>query len=154
MLRSLELKIPPAIVFLLVALLMYVLSVAVPAATWPVPGRGFIGVFMLAWGCLLVGMGISAFRAHKTSFNPGAPASATMLVTRGIYRRTRNPMYLGLLFVLIGWAVYLSNLVALLGLPLFVLYMNRFQIQAEERVLHEKFGNAYYTYTVMVRRWL
>ncbi|MDO4905287.1 MAG: isoprenylcysteine carboxylmethyltransferase family protein [Lautropia sp.] len=154
MMRSLELKIPPPLVFLLAGLIMYGLRGLVPAATWSVPGRVYIALFMLAWGCLIGALGLAAFHAHRTSYSPKVLDRTNILVTRGIYRQTRNPMYLGLLFVLIGWAVYLSNFVSLLGLPLFVWYMNRFQIEPEERALEAKFGNAYFFYVATVKRWL
>ena len=63
-------------------------------------------------------------------------------------------MYLGLSVTLMGWAVFLSNLVALLATPLFVLYINRFQINPEERVLSSLFGAEYAVYKGKVRRWL
>lgn len=63
-------------------------------------------------------------------------------------------MYLGLLFVLIGCFVILGALGAVVGLPAFMLYITRFQIQPEERALHSKFGSAYTTYKTRVRRWL
>ena len=75
-------------------------------------------------------------------------------LTTGLYRVTRNPMYLGMLLVLFGWAVFLSNLAALLIAPLFALYITRFQIIPEERVLAEKFGAAFMAYQSQVRRWL
>jgi protein-S-isoprenylcysteine O-methyltransferase Ste14 len=67
---------------------------------------------------------------------------------------TRNPMYLGLLFVLLGWAIFLSNLLALAGIPAFVLYMNRFQIGPEERALTARFGEDFAIYKTRVRRWI
>jgi len=82
------------------------------------------------------------------------PQSASALVVSGIYRFTRNPMYVGFLFVLLGWAVWLSNGLSFLFLPAFVLYMNRFQIQPEERALHARFGQEFVAYTSRVRRWL
>ncbi|MDO4682629.1 MAG: isoprenylcysteine carboxylmethyltransferase family protein [Lautropia sp.] len=151
--RFLDLKIPPVIVFVAVALLMLGCTHWVPSATWPMPGRRFTAFFMLAWGLLIGGLSISAFKAHQTSLNPHRPHKTVTLVTRGIYRQTRNPMYLGLLFLLIGWGIYLSNVVALLGLPLFVLYMTEFQIKPEERVLAEKFGTSYIGYASTVKRW-
>jgi len=82
------------------------------------------------------------------------PERTTSLVTGGIYRFTRNPMYIGLLLVLIGVASYLSSVWLLVGPVVFVLYMNRFQIAPEERVLSQAFGATYATYQSTVRRWL
>jgi protein-S-isoprenylcysteine O-methyltransferase Ste14 len=75
-------------------------------------------------------------------------------VSGGIYRFTRNPMYLGRLLQLAGWAVFLSNALAALLLPVYVLYINRFQVQPEERALLERFGSEYAAYQQRVRRWL
>ena len=98
--------------------------------------------------------GIVSFRRAKTTINPHKPSAASSLVTSGVYRYTRNPMYLGLSVTLMGWAVFLSNPLALLAVPLFVLYINRFQINPEERVLSSLFGAEYAAYKEKVRRWL
>lgn len=105
-------------------------------------------------GGALAFAGKIAFGRAKTTINPLRPANASSLVTSGIYRFTRNPMYLGLLFVLVAWALYLSSALAFVGPYLFVLYIRRFQIAPEERVLAAKFGDAYSDYTSQVRRWL
>ena len=86
--------------------------------------------------------------------NPIKPDTASSLVSSGVYRFTRNPMYLGLSVTLLGWAMFLSNPLALLAVPLFVLYINRFQINPEERVLSSLFGAGYAAYKEKVRRWL
>ncbi|HEV8366930.1 MAG TPA: isoprenylcysteine carboxylmethyltransferase family protein, partial [Pyrinomonadaceae bacterium] len=75
-------------------------------------------------------------------------------VSTGVYRFTRNPMYLGLLLTLLGWAAFLSNPASLLFVPIFVLYINRFQIKPEEQVLSSLFGAEYMAYKSRVRRWL
>ena len=82
------------------------------------------------------------------------PETTASIVTTGIYRVTRNPMYLGLAFVLMGWATYLANLAALLLVPAFVAYMTRFQIKPEERALLAKFGLSFAEYLAAVRRWI
>ena len=98
--------------------------------------------------------GIVSFRRAKTTINPSKPSAASSLVTSGVYRYTRNPMYLGLSVTLMGWAVFLSNPLALLAVPLFMLYINRFQINPEERALSSLFGAEYVAYREKVRRWL
>ena len=82
------------------------------------------------------------------------PESASALVVSGIYRLTRNPMYLGFLLILLGWALFLSNGLAVLAVPAFVFYMNRFQIEPEERALAAIFGAEFVAYKSHVRRWL
>ena len=98
--------------------------------------------------------GVVAFRRSRTTVNPLSPEQASSLVVHGIYRFTRNPMYLGFLLALTGWSVHLANLAAVLLLPVFVAYMNRFQIQPEERALLQNFGARFAAYTQAVRRWL
>ena len=83
-----------------------------------------------------------------------APQKASALVTSGVYRITRNPMYLGMLLVLAGWGVWLGNAAAFVGLPLFVAVLNLLQIAPEERVLRERFGDAFTRYAARVRRWI
>jgi protein-S-isoprenylcysteine O-methyltransferase Ste14 len=86
--------------------------------------------------------------------NPMKPDPTSSLVVSGIYRYTRNPMYLGFLLILLAWAAALSNLLALVSLLAFVLYMNRFQIVPEERILASRFAQDYAEYRARVRRWL
>lgn len=108
---------------------------------------------------VLVGIGFSAagvlaFRRARTTVNPAKPEQASSLVGSGVYRITRNPMYVGLTFVLVAWAVFLSSVWALLGPIGFVLYIGRFQIAPEERALAMLFGSEYADYRAKVRRWL
>lgn len=72
----------------------------------------------------------------------------------GVYRATRNPMYVGLALLLLAWTVYLGAPLALLGVAAFVAYITRFQIVPEERVLAQKFGPEFGAYRSRVRRWL
>ena len=98
--------------------------------------------------------GVISFRRARTTVNLMKPESASALVCGGVYRLTRNPMYLGMLFVLIAWAVFLFSAWALPGPAIFVFYMDRFQIAPEERVLSAMFGAEYLAYKSRVRRWL
>jgi protein-S-isoprenylcysteine O-methyltransferase Ste14 len=98
--------------------------------------------------------GIVSFRRARTTVNPMKPEAATSLVSSGIYRITRNPMYVGLLFVLVAWAAGLSSAWSMLEPLAFFLYIGRFQITPEERVLSQLFGAEYSAYKARVRRWL
>lgn len=109
--------------------------------------------------CLAVGLaiglaGVRSFRSAGTTVNPLKPDGSSALVVNGIFRRTRNPMYLGLLLLLLGWGLYLANPFALLLVVAFPPYMNRFQIRPEERALEAAFGQAFTEYRRRVRRWL
>jgi protein-S-isoprenylcysteine O-methyltransferase Ste14 len=98
--------------------------------------------------------GLLAFRASRTTVNPLAPQRSRVLVTRGVYRITRNPMYLGMALLLAAWALALGSAWAAAGPLAFGLYITRFQIGPEERALQALFGPAYADYCRRVRRWL
>lgn len=98
--------------------------------------------------------GLVEFRKARTTMNPMRPDAASALVRGGVFRWTRNPMYLGMAIVLLGWAIYLAHPLSLLGIPCFIAYLNRFQIAPEERVLERRFGAEFLAYRESVRRWL
>lgn len=151
---NLETKIPPPIVALGVGTLMWLASFIVPPIDMPYSLRLGIMLFFVLSGLSLGLAGILAFKHAQTTLNPTQPATTSALVRTGIFRYTRNPMYLGLLLVLLGWAAFLSNVAAFAIAPVFVLYINRCQILPEERVLTSKFGADFAAYKNRVRRWL
>ena len=142
--HALELKVPPLIVAVLILAAMWLASRSGPSIDLPPLIRTVGAGAIAASGGILAFAGKIAFRRAKTTINPMRPANASSLVTSGIYRFTRNPMYLGLLLLLLGWSVYLSSV--FVG-PVLL-------IAPEERVLAAKFGEAYLDYTSRVRRWL
>jgi protein-S-isoprenylcysteine O-methyltransferase Ste14 len=152
--QRLELKVPPLALVLLVGGLMWWIAWAAPALGFAFPARLICAVGAIVIGLAVVGMGVFSFRRAKTTVNPMKPDSSSALVVTGIYRLTRNPMYLGFLWILLGWGIFLSNVLAFLALPVFVLYMNRFQIEPEERALTRLFGQTFVTYVNHVRRWI
>ena len=152
--RALELKIPPPVVALLCAALMWGLAHKWPAFAWQHALRGPLALALAACGLACDLSGLIAFRRHRTTVNPLAPDRSTAIVQDGIYRVTRNPMYLGMLLVLIGWAAYLGNAASLVVLPLFVWVLNTLQIKPEERILRERFGEHFTRYAARVRRWV
>ena len=149
----LELLIPPPLVALLVGAAMWGGSLVAPlvgAPSFCVPVAMAIAIAGLAVSTA----GRLAFRSAKTTANPLKPQAATSLVVAGIYRVTRNPMYVGLALVLVGWAVFLWSAWALLWPLVFVAYIARFQIAPEERALAVLFGEEYSAYKSRVRPWL
>lgn len=151
---TLELKIPPPAVALAIALLMWFTSILFGYI--PIPLNYRLGA---ALALLVIGQGISisgivAFRRAKTTLNPLKPGTSSALVTSGIFRFTRNPMYLGLLLTLMGWAAFIASPPALVFLFFYVVYINRFQVDPEERVLSSLFGEDYAAYKMRVRRWV
>jgi protein-S-isoprenylcysteine O-methyltransferase Ste14 len=150
----LELKIPPLVVTGLFAGAALLSSRFVPIAQISFPGHRQVATALLALGGLVAGIGVIEFRRARTTVDPRFPERTTAVVASGIYRVTRNPMYAGFAVALLGLAVWGGTLVGCLAVPLFVLYMNRFQIEPEERAMLDKFGAEYREYMRRVRRWI
>ena len=151
--KILELKIPPLPLAVVFGALMWAID------RWLLPHsdrsgvRTGISVVIFGIAVAILAAAIIGFRRARTTVDPMHPEAASAIVTSGIYRFTRNPMYLAFLLALVAWAVFLGNVVAAL-LPLcFVLYMNRFQIAPEEQALRARFGAPYEAYLRTVRRW-
>lgn len=152
--QVLELKIPPPVVAVLIAASMWGISRVTPLLEVLASIRVAAAISIALAGVGFAVAGAVSFRRAKTTTNPMKPETSSSLVCSGVYRVTRNPMYLGVCFVLVAWAVLLSSGWALLGPLAFVLYMNRFQIAPEERALAARFGADYASYRSSVRRWL
>lgn len=152
--RSLALRIPPPVVALAAALLMWAVASMFPSSRLANPIRVHVARALALAGVLVVAAGIVEFRRARTTVNPLNPGAASALVVSRIYRFSRNPMYLGFAIVLLAWAVCLSHPLSLLGVAAFVAYMNRFQIVPEERALRALFGQKFDAYGTRVRRWI
>jgi protein-S-isoprenylcysteine O-methyltransferase Ste14 len=152
--RSMNPLIPPPGVVALIGGLMWAVARTLETGKFAFAWQAAVAGVLLTTGLLLMLGAAAAFFAVRTTINPLRPARASSLVTTGLFRLSRNPIYLGDLLVLAAWGVWLGSLanVALLGV--FVWYMNRFQILAEERALSRLFGERYTAYCASVRRWL
>lgn len=151
---KLDLKIPPPLVAAITAGAMYGAAQFLPVLVLSPTVRVGTALALATVGASFDMAGLLAFRRAKTTVNPMTPQRSRSVVSTGVYRFTRNPMYLGLVFFLLAWAVYLVSAWALLGVPVFMAYITRFQIQPEERVLAARFGKSYTDYCARVRRWL
>lgn len=151
---KLELKIPPVALVLIFAVLMWLCAKLLPFLSIHTELRIPIAVAIILIGLVFGLTGVYSFRKAQTTVNPTKPEASSALVTKGIFQYTRNPMYVGLMCLLLSWAVYLGNPISLLCSVGFILYMNRFQIQPEEKALTLLFGDSYEAYTQQVRRWL
>jgi len=154
LLDALELKVPPLLLAAGCGAAMWGVARAAPGLQLQLAARTPIAVALLTLGAAVGIAGVVGFRARRTTVNPTRPAAATSLVQHGVYRWTRNPMYLGLALGLAGVAVGLSNLGAMALLPAFVAWIDRLQIIPEERALLANFGAAFTDYAARVRRWL
>ena len=152
--KNLELKVPPVILVAVVFVGMWavsrislVLHFTFSYMEWWSAGLVFLGF------CIAIA-GVLQFRKAGTTVDPRVPDQSSNLVVSGIYRYSRNPMYLGFLLALCGWCVFLGSMVSVLFLPAFIIYMNRFQIVPEERFMQEKFAESYRQYKAKVHRWI
>lgn len=152
--KSLELLIAPPYVFLISALIAWLFSWLIPSLNYHFKGQNEIAAVLLVLGGIVGGKALISFIRESTTFHPGVPENTRKLVRKGMYRFTRNPMYLGQLLGLLAWAAFLGNPLSLIGAVFFVLYIDRYQIRPEERILEEKFGEKYTAYKKSVRRWI
>ncbi len=152
--QALELRVPPPVVALAVAAAMWGAALVTARIEMSVLLRVSATLAFAIAGIGIAVSGVIAFRRAHTTLSPVKPEAASFLVTSGVYRFTRNPMYLGLCLVLLAWATLLSSAVALLGPLVFMLYIGRFQIVPEETALSERFGEAFSNYKRKVRRWI
>lgn len=149
-----KLLIPPPIIALLCGLAMWGIAEAFPQMRFAFPFQSLLAGGFVAVGLALDLISIGAFRKAKTTVTPLTPEKATSLVVTGLYRYTRNPMYLGLLLILSGIAIWLGSPINGMILIAFVGYITAFQIAPEEARLVKLFGSDYKRYRARVRRWL
>jgi protein-S-isoprenylcysteine O-methyltransferase Ste14 len=150
----LEHRIPPPALAVIFAAAMWGLSKLAPGVAASLAARVIVAVPVVLIGAAFSVAGMLSFRRAGTTINPLKPEAATSFVSSGIYRVTRNPMYVGLAICLLGWTIYLGSPWALAGVAAFVLYIDRFQVRPEERALATLFGPEYEAYKARVRRWL
>lgn len=147
-------RIPPPIYALSLALLMWMLHQYLPLLQWLNPPWSYLGVGLIIIAGLADLWSLFLFFKARTTPNPMHPERTQQLVTSGLYRYSRNPMYVGMLLMLIGWWLYLGSLSPAMLLPLFIWIINHQQILPEEAALGAKFGEAYKAYCQHVPRWL
>lgn len=151
--KALELKVHPPIVLLFSLGLAYVCSRYLPVVAMPSIFSSLYW-YIGATGVLVSLSGIWEFRKAKTTIDPTTPEKASHLVSGGVYRVTRNPMYLGMLFIILAAIFKFGNYYGFIALPFFILYITQFQIKPEERIIKKIFGEEYCQYKKKVRRWL
>ncbi len=148
-----KLKVPPIFVFLVFGLLMYLLAAFLPVGYFDFFGRRYLMIVLLTIAGCIGAIALFQFFKSKTTVDPVNPSKASKLVSSGIYQYSRNPMYLGLLLLLLAWGLHLGNAFNIVLAAGFVAYMNRFQIVPEEETLSKLFGKEYAQYCTLVRRW-
>tara|TARA_Y100000816_G_scaffold292139_1_gene286028 strand:- start:397 stop:849 length:453 start_codon:yes stop_codon:yes gene_type:complete len=149
-----KLLIPPPILTLMSAILMLIISKYFNKANFSLNQHNQFALFFLIVALIIILISIAKFIKIKTTISPLKPNKTSILVDSGIYKHTRNPMYLGLLLILFSLFLYLKNFLSFLVLPLFVIYITKNQILPEEKVLENLFGDQYKKYKNKVRRWI
>jgi protein-S-isoprenylcysteine O-methyltransferase Ste14 len=145
-------RVPPPVYYVAAFLVGVALEVIFPTS-WPPLGVRLVAALLAgaAW-LALDGAAMVSFRRAGTSMVPMNPTTA--LVTSGPYRVSRNPMYVGMVFLYIALAFAFGVIWALAFLPAVIVIIDRFVIAREEPYLERKFGQAYRDYKARVRRWL
>ncbi len=152
--RFLELKVPPVAVGALVAAGAWGAD-RIDWMTWShASWTTVLALVFAATGFVAAVAGVISFKRARTTVDPFNPDKASELVTTGIYAYTRNPMYLGMFLVIMGWAIRMDGLLPILVTLLFIPYMTRFQIAPEEWAMMSLFDGAFEEYRSRVRRWM
>ncbi|MGB8326835.1 MAG: isoprenylcysteine carboxylmethyltransferase family protein [Steroidobacteraceae bacterium] len=146
--------IPPPVWALGAGAAMWGLNRALPLASLLPRPWNRVGLGIGAIGFIIDLVALMGFRRADTTINPLHPSKATALVTAGLYRYTRNPMYVGLLLLLCGWAAWLGTLSPWVMPLLFAIVITVAQIRPEERALYALFGADYERYCRQVPRWI
>lgn len=149
-----KLKVPPVIVVAFTAFMMWLIADYLSLDILEFTAPKWIIILTSIFGFLCIVLGIIQFTIKKTTVNPHKPEETTSIVSSGIYRVSRNPMYLGMLIFLIFYGLFLGDGLVFLMLPIFIWYMNSFQIKPEEEMMIQLFGEEYVEYKMKVRRWV
>ncbi len=149
-----NLKVPPVIVVAITVFLMWVIEKYLPVEFLALNAPKWIIILTSILGIVCIVLGVIQFSVKKTTVNPHKPEDSTSLVSSGIYSISRNPMYMGMLMLLVFYGLFLGDGLVFLMLPVFIWYMNSFQIKPEEEMMIELFGDEYKDYQKRVRRWI
>ena len=146
---NLDTKIPPPIVTLLILAFINLFE----SKDYEL-NTEWISIIILSMGIFFIFSAVIQFIRRKTTVNPTKPHKTTSLVITGAFKFTRNPMYLGMLLIIISFALYKASIISLILIPLFIFYINKFQIEPEELEMRKKFGKEYEDYCKKVDRWI
>jgi protein-S-isoprenylcysteine O-methyltransferase Ste14 len=146
--------ISPPVALALVALAMWGIARTTSVGRFAIAYQAWLAAALILIGLVIVTASLRLFAKARTTPNPMHPKEATELVTSGAYRLSRNPMYVGDVLILAGFAIWLGSIASLPLLALFIVYIDRLQIASEEAALTELFGDRYVAYRRQVRRWL
>lgn len=151
--RGMKLKIIPPLVMAIFGFFMYLLDRFLPVGEFDFFGRNELVIFLMVLAILVFFLAIFKFYRAKTTTDPIDLSKTSRLVTSGIFKYSRNPMYLAMLMILLAFGLRLGNAFNTLLAAGFVYYMNHFQIKHEEMALSKLYGKEYQLYLKAVRRW-
>lgn len=152
--KKFELLIPPPIISVIVMIIQYAMYKLFPICSFYWVGNNIVSTVLILIGLSLAVTGIITFKKHSTTTKPTQPELSSKIVSSGVYKISRNPMYLGILFGLLGIGFYFGNIISILTPLLFFIYITQFQIKPEERILKKKFVEDYRKYISSTRRWI
>ena len=147
-----ETKIPPPIVTLVFGLSIYFSRGIFQVVE--IKYSFYFGILLLVLGFVILISAVRLFKKDKTTVNPLSPEQATKLVTDGIFKYSRNPMYLGMALVLGSIAVFFNLIGGIILVALFCAYITKFQILPEERAMRDLFSDDFDKYSKVTRRWI
>ena len=149
-----HLKIPPPIVALIGILLIFLSKDYILILYLHPHLQNTLSLLFLIFGFVIIFLATKEFKKSETTVNPMKPETSTRLVTSGVFKYTRNPMYLGLASILLASCFYFSSLLGIIiYVPLFIFYITVFQIIPEEESMKSLFNDEYLDYCSKVRRW-
>ena len=146
---NLDTKIPPPIVTLIILAFIYLFK-----SNEYKLNTELISIITLSIGLIFIFSAVFQFIRTKTTVNPTKPHKTTSLVITGTFKISRNPMYLGMLLIIISYSFYESSIISLILIPFFIFFINKFQIEPEEFEMRRKFGKEYEDYCKKVDRWI
>jgi protein-S-isoprenylcysteine O-methyltransferase Ste14 len=146
--------IPPPIVTATLAAVMWWITQQLPELQFRSMFNKPLAYVLVLIALALMLATVIEFWKLRTTVNPMKPGNTSELATAGVMRLSRNPIYLGDAILLGAWSFWMSSPIALIAMPIFVIYINRFQIEPEERALRTKFSTQYESYCNSVRRWI
>ena len=149
---NIETKIPPPIVGLIFGILINYTKDIFPILK--IKNENIFGIFTIIVGLVCILSAINLFKKYQTTITPLNPSSATNLITNGIYKFSRNPMYLGMLLILAGISIIVNPIGGFLLMLIFLTYINKFQIIPEEKAMTDLFKDEFLEYKEKVRRWI
>ena len=145
-------KIPPPIVTLIFGLIIFFSKSLFPICNFD--NSNYVSLIFLIFGFIILITAVKSFKKHQTTINPLNPDQASTLVNSGIFSFTRNPMYLGMLFILLSISFKFNILGGIITCFLFKIYITRFQIVPEEEAMEKIFKKDFIEYKKKVRRWI